>query len=215
MLLRAIVLIAIVAVLSETIVSAAAALGRASLHERELSLVRDGLGSAIESAQQSIATHAIAPPSTRCAYADSHGCAITLQTTITPATAVPETPTCPSGNCTITTQANANVAESRASYSLAVTLLAANGDRLMERNGVVSFRTFDVSPYATLAGSLDVTLDTLMNGGVGDDGGDASTAHGTLVHVLYQQMGGRNAVSADVWRAKQEQPATASQPWVR
>lgn len=215
MLLRAIVLIVIIAFLAETIVTGAAALGRASLHAQEMQLVRNGLGSAIESAQNASISHTIPQPQATCAYSQGGSCMLTMQTTIAQATEAPQTAACPSTDCTITEQNSANVSESRASYQVMVSLDAQNGDQLVERNGVVSFRTFAEPPYATLVGSLDGTLDTLMNGGASDDGGSTSQAHSTLIHVQYQQPGGAFPVEADVWRAQQQQPASVSQPWVR
>lgn len=215
MLLRVIVLIAIVAVLAETMITGAAALGRASLHAHQMSLVRNGLNSAIESAQNAIATNSVPQPEATCAASDGTGCAIMMQTTIALATPAAAAASCPSTDCTITTQGSADVSESRKSYAITVALLAKNGDAIVSRAGVASFRTFTEPPYATLVGSLDATLDALMNGGTSDDGGSTSLSHGSLIHVRYQQAGGATTVNADVWRAQNQQPATASEPWVR
>jgi hypothetical protein len=90
---------------------------------------------------------------------------------------------------------------------------AANGDALASRRATVSFRTFATAPYASLAGSVDDTLDAIEDGGVSDDGGSASPSGSTLVRVQYQQQGTPNRIPADVWRSQEQHPATASPPW--
>src|SRR5215472_11109095 len=99
MLLRAIVLIAIVAVLGETIITGATALGRAALHAHQMMLVRNGLATAIESAQSSARGNAVPQPTATCARGDANGCAVTMQTTITVATQPQQTGPC-AGDCT-------------------------------------------------------------------------------------------------------------------
>ncbi len=216
MLIRAMVLIVFVAVLSETIVYGAAALARMTFHAREHAAVRAAFSDAVRSAQSAAAGGPIPQPSATCAYATSAGCAITVRTTISVPTPVPgSTPSsCPNGECTVYTQNNSHVAESRASYAVTAQVLASNGDVMMTRGGIVAFRTFATPPYAALIGSLDATLDAITNGGVSDDAGSASTANSTLIHVEYQQSGApATPVPADVWRALEEHPATAAPSW--
>jgi hypothetical protein len=208
------VLIAFIALIGDTIIAASASLGRAVLHARELQVVRTGLASTIEATQSAIA-HNVAPqPRATCAYDDANGCALTLKTASVAATPAPQaTGAC--GACSATMQGNASVAESRASYSMSATLVARNGETIVTRRGTVAFRTFNAAPFATLVGSLDGTLDALMNGGTGDDGGSASATNGTLIHVQYQNTNTGSGLAADSWRVQDEQPATNLPDWSR
>jgi hypothetical protein len=215
MLIRAMVLIAFVAVLGETILYGAAALARMSFHAREDAAVRAALSDGIRQAQTAAAGGPIPRPSPSCGFTTNLGCAITVRTTISIPTPVPgATPaTCQSGACTVYMQNNSHVAESRVSYRITAQALATNGEVLMTRGGVATFRTLAAAPYATLAGSLDDTLDAIVNGGSGDDAGHAGT-HATLIHVDLQQSGtAATPMPADVWRALDEHPATAAPSW--
>ncbi len=216
MLIRAMVLIAFVAVLAETIVYGAAALARMAFHAREHAAVRAAFSDAVRGAQSAAAGGPVPQPSATCGYATNTGCVITVRTMISVATPVPaSTPSaCPEDGCTVYEQNNSHVAESRASYAITAQVLASNGDVLMTRSGIVAFRTFATPPYAALVGSLDATLDAIADGGAGDDAGSASNPNSTLIHVEYQQTGGpATPVPADVWRALDEHPATAAPSW--
>lgn len=216
MLIRAMVLIAFVTVLAETIGYGAAALARMSFHAREHAAVRAAMSDAIRRTQNAAAGGSIPQPSATCAYATNLGCAITVKTAIAvPAPNPGSTPSsCTNAACTVYLQNNSHVGESRATYEITAQVIAANGDVMMTRAGVVAFRTFATAPYAALVGSFDATLDAIANGGVGDDAGSASQTNATLIHVEYQQQGSpATQTPADVWRALDEHPATAAPSW--
>lgn len=215
MLLRALVLVAFLAVLGESILYGAAALARVSFHAREVVAVRNAFAAGIARAQQAAIDGAVPHPSATCAYSEGSGCAITVRTAIAQATAVPGTPpsACVSAGCAVYLQSNSHVGESRASFTISEAVLASNGDVLMTRSGTVAFRTFANAPYAALVGSLDQTLDAISNGGTGDDGGNASGTAATLIHVQYQQSATGARSSGDVWRAHDERTATSTSAW--
>lgn len=208
-------LIAFIALLGETIIAGSASLGRSAMRARELRVLRAGLASTIAQTQSAIAQNVAVQPITSCAYANASSCALTLVASVSPATPAPQATGACGAACEVTMQGNASVAESRASFSISAKLLAENGDPVVSRSGTISFRTFNAPPYATLVGSLDATLDALMNGGTGDDGGSTSAANGTLIHVQYQNTATGNGLAADSWRVLTEQPATQSPDWSR
>lgn len=216
MLLRALVLVAFIAVLGETIVYGASALARMSFHARERAAVRSAFAAGVLRAQQAAIDGTIPQPSATCAYANQNGCAIMVRTSIAVATPAPgATPlACANAGCTIYLQGNTHVGESRASYTITEEVLATNGDVMMARRANVAFRTSATPPYAALTGSLDATLDAIDRGRTGDDGGNAATGVSTLIHVEYQRSGGvGQRTPGDVWRALDQHPATTSPSW--
>ena len=226
MLLRACFLIALIAVLAETMAHGAAALAGVALKQRELSALRGALSAAIAAAQTSAAraiaagadpSSAVPAPYATCYDSSSAGCVISATASVsTPTPAAMATPSsCPETNCTMYLQGNTAVAESRVAYRISATVVAANGDILASRTGGVSFRTFGTPPYVSLTGSLDSTLDAIENGGVGDDGGNANAA-GTLISVEYVRSGAATSpLPGNVWRATQQHPATSAPAWDR
>ena len=208
-------LIAFIALLGETMIAGSASLGRSAMRATELRVLRDGLASTIAQTQSAIAQNVVVQPLTSCAYSNGSGCALRLVTSVSPTTPAPQATGACAATCVVAVQGNASVAESRATFSIRAQLLAENGDPVVSRSGTISFRTFNAPPYATLVGSLDATLDALMNGGTGDDGGSTSAANGTLIHVQYQNAATGNGLSADSWRVLNEQPATHSPDWSR
>ena len=89
MLLRAMFLLALLAVLGETIVHGAASLAQAALRARALDAARTAFVSGVHAAQTSIAQGVVPAPIATCAFADANGCEIDVQTTIATATPSP------------------------------------------------------------------------------------------------------------------------------
>jgi hypothetical protein len=210
------VLIAFVAVLGEGIVYGAAGLARMSFHARVHAAIRSAFADAVHQAQTAAINGTVPLPVATCAYANDAGCAITVRTAIVAATPAPSPApsSCVTAGCTVYMQNNSHVSESRASYAITESVVASNGDVLMSRTATVAFRTFATAPYASLVGSLDATLDAIAKGSAGDDGGSASPANSTLIHVEYRQSGNPAVrIPGDVWRAQVEHPATTSPSW--
>jgi hypothetical protein len=213
MLLRTMFLVALLAVIAETIVHGAASLAHVALQQRAVDVARAAFVSGIKAAQGVAAQGGIPAPIATCAYADANGCAIDVQTTFatpTPATA-PAPSACPGTPCTVVMQANSSVSEGRAAYIISSMVSAANGTPLASRTGVVTFRTFATAPYASVVGSTDATLDALMNGGTADDGGAANS----LITVEYDSSAGGSVTSGNVWQPIVESPASAAPAWER
>lgn len=224
MLLRALFLIALIAVLAETMVYGAAALAHVALRQREISALRAAFSAAIASTQAS-AAHAVASggnpalalpaPFATCYDSSSAGCAIAATATVSIPAPAASPATCPGTDCTIYLQGNTAVAESRVTYHVTASVLARNGDVVATRNSDVTFRTFAMPPYVSLAGSLDDTLDAIVDGSVGDDGGNANAA-GTLISVEYVLSGAAASPQpGNVWHATQQHPATSAPAWDR
>jgi hypothetical protein len=223
MLLRTMFLIALIAVLAETIVHGAGVLAQAALRQRALDAARIAFVSGVRGAQAAVAQSIAANPQAStfpapapiatCAYADASGCAITVQTTFASPTPAPAaTPSaCPDTACTIVLQNNSAVNESRAAFVISSVVSAAGGAPLAMRSGLVAFRTFATPPYASIVSGLDGTLDALVDGGTGDDGGNANT----LITVEYDAAGGSTGVPGNVWHAAIENPASTTPAWDR
>jgi len=217
MLLRAMFLLAAIAVLVETLLHGAAALARAALQQQELGATRAAFAAAIAAAQNTAASQGVPTPFATCYLSGASGCAIGATATVsTPTPGAAATPSaCPDTACTVYLQNNTAVAESRVTYHVVATVTAANGDALVTRAGDIAFRTFETPPYASLVGTLDATLDALENGGVGDDGGNANAA-GTLIDVEYVRSGVPSTpIPGNVWRALDEHPALGLPAWDR
>ena len=224
MLLRAFFLIALLGMLAETLVQGSASLARVSMKEREAAAMRAALSAAISSAQtaaaQAVASGAdpsIAAPApiATCFDATPSGCAIAVTATVATVTAGRPAESCPDTDCTIYLQENSAVTESRVGYRVNASVLAPNGDVIATRNGDLAFRTFATPPYASLVGSLDATMDAIADGGVGDDGGNASAAS-TLITVEYVPSGAAaSPLPGNVWRATQQHPAANVPAWDR
>lgn len=223
MLLRTIFVLALVAVLAEAIVHAAAALAMQALHQRALQTARSAFITAEQNAQATIAQTLAGDPSASsfplpspmatCVYADSNGCEIDARTSFSspaPAAFSPGAP-CPQTNCAILLQANSAVDEGRVRVLIATTIDAANGAQLATRSGIATFRTFGVAPYATLAGSVDASADALMNGGSADDAGAAAS----LITVQYAPSGGGAGIAGNVWQSANEASPTSAPAWER
>ena len=219
MLLRTMFLLALVAVVAETILHGAAALAIAALHQRALDAARIAFASGVRSAQSTVAqaveanpaatAFPIPSPSATCAYADAGGCELNVQTVF--ATPTPAAPlgACPQTDCTVVLQANSAVAEARASMLISTVVTAPGGATLASRSGVASFRTYAVPPYASLVGGLDATVDGLSNGGAADDAGSPDS----LITVQYAPSAGGTAVPGNVWQSATEASATAAPAW--
>jgi hypothetical protein len=221
MLLRTVFLLALLAVLGETIVHGAASLAQAALRQRALDAARLAFVSGVRTAQASVAQSIAANPQTSnfvapapiatCAYADANGCQINVQTNFAVQSAVPapSPSACPGTACTIVLQSNSAVSESRASFAIASIVSAASGATLASRNGIVAFRTFATPPYASIVGGTDATLDALINGGAGDDAGSFNT----LITVEYDPSAGGSSTAGNVWQPIIESPASAAPAW--
>ncbi len=221
MLLRTVFLLALLAVLGETIVHGAASLAQAALRQRALDAARLAFVSGVRAAQNSVAqsiasnpqtsSFAAPAPTATCAYADANGCEINVQTTFATQTAAPApSPTsCPGTACTIVLQSNSAVSEARASFAIASVVSAASGATLASRSGVVAFRTFATSPYTSIVGGTDTSLNGLINGGAGDDAGAANT----LITVVYDPSAGGSSTAGNVWQPIIESPASAAPAW--
>ena len=221
MLLRTMFLLALLAVLGETIVHGAASLAQAALRQRALDAARLAFVSGVRAAQSSVAqsiaanpqtsTFAVPSPIATCAYADANGCEINVHTTFVAQSAAPApSPSlCPGTACTIVLQSSSAVSEARASIGIASVVSAASGATLASRSGVVAFRTFATPPYASIVGGTDATLDALINGGPGDDAGSANT----LIKVEYDPSGGGASTAGNVWQPVFESPTSAAPAW--
>jgi hypothetical protein len=211
MLLRTIFTLAFLAILSESLVHGAAALAQAALRERAIDAVRVAFASGTRSAQASLATGTTPLPQATCAYADASGCAILVQTTFATPAPAPSASTCPGTPCTIVMQGNTVVSESRAQMLVFAVATAANGAQLAQRGGAVAFRTFAPAPYAAIVGGADGTIDPIMDGGPGDDAGNATT----LITVELDPQGGGAPTAANVWQNAVEAPPSTSPAWDR
>ncbi|HEX8805884.1 MAG TPA: hypothetical protein VF741_03000 [Candidatus Aquilonibacter sp.] len=215
MLLRTMFLLALIAVVAETIVHGAASLAQVALRERALDAARTAFVTGIHTAQAAAAAGLTPAPLATCAYADANGCEINVQTTFaTPTPVGAPTPTaCPSTACTVMLQANSAVEESRSTLFIASNVSAASGAQLASRTGMVTFRTFTTATGsdASIVGSTDGTLDALVNVGTGDDAG----ASNTLITVEYDKRGGGGATIGNVWQPIVESPASAAPAWER
>ena len=211
MLLRTMFLLAMLAVLGETLVHGAASLARAALHQRALDAARVAFVTGARAAQAALAQGQTPAPIATCAYADANGCEINVQTIFaTPTPAAAPTPSvCPGTDCVVELQSNNAVSEGRAAYTISSLVTAVNGAPLASRSGTVVFRTFATPPYAVIAGGTDGTIDALVNGGAADDAGAA----GTLITVEYDQNGSAAATAGNVWQPLVEAPASAAPAW--
>jgi hypothetical protein len=213
MLLRTMFLIALLAVVGETIVHGAASLAQVALRQRAVDVARTAFVSGVKAAQTVAAQGAIPAPIATCAYADASGCEIDVQTTFaTPTPAAAPTPSaCPGTACTVVMQANSSVSEGRATYIISSVVSATNGAPLASRTGMVTFRTYATAPSASVVGSTDGTLDALMNGGTADDAG----AINSLITVEYDSSAGGSVTPGNVWQPIVESPASAAPAWER
>ncbi|HEV7179793.1 MAG TPA: hypothetical protein VGN11_07975 [Candidatus Baltobacteraceae bacterium] len=228
MLLRTMFLLALVALLSETVVHGAAAVAAAALRHRAVTAAQIQFGTAVAAAQGALSSALAAghdaqsapmPAATRaCVLLRSSTCMLVAQSAISVLPPAPNaSSTCPNTNCTIYAQANDAVNEGRVTVSIATRVTSPTGTLLASRNAQVSFRTFDAPPYATLAGSVDSTLATIAASRTGDDGGTAATASnpGTLVNIEYVDAAAPSAtpVPGNVWRPQMQNPAAAAGSW--
>ncbi len=211
MLLRTLFLLALLAVLGETIVHGAASLAQAALRQRALDAARIAFVNGVHAAQASVPSGVAPVPIATCAFADANGCEIDVHTTIATATrsAAPASTACPSTPCTVVLQGNSAVSEARASFTITSVVSAASGATLATRSGAVSFRTFAMQPFAAVVGGADATLGALLDGGLPDDAG----APNTLITVEYQQSGGGAATPGNVWQPLVENPASTAPAW--
>ena len=219
MLLRTLFLLALLAVLGETIVHGAASLAQAALRQRALDAARLAFVSGVRAAQASVAQSVAANPQASsfaapapietCAYADANGCELNVQTHCEAQSAAPAPSSCPGTACTIVLQNNSAVSETRASFVIASVVSATSGATVASRSGIVAFRTFAAAPYASIVGGADATLDALFNGGAGDDAG----APNTLINVEYDPNAGGASTAGNVWQPAIESPASAAPAW--
>jgi len=225
MLLRTLFIIALFAVLAETIVHGVHALAQIELRrsaaiavhgefESATTAVQRTLAAAIQAGgdPQNLAPAAPAPAAT-CILAAGSGCALKGRATIafTAAPSPAATP-CAKGACTVYMQNNDAVDEGRVSATISAEALAGNGAVLATRTAAVTFRTFRLAPYAALDGSLDGSL---AQAGVGDDGGAApnGTAPGSLIDVIYQNRVSKKSIPANVWRSQVQNTGAAPEAW--
>ena len=228
MLLRTLFIIALFAVVAETIVHGVHALAQIALRRSAATGLQRQFESATTAARQSLAaaveaggdpqnlTPAAPAPSATCILAAANGCAVDGRATISfTAGALPSAAPCASGACTIYVQDNDAVDEGRVRATIAAQALAPNGAVLASRSGSVTFRTFRVAPYAALAGSLDGSLDRLAGSGDGDDGGAVpnGAAPGSLIDVIYENRATKKSMPANVWHSQVERIDAAREAW--
>ena len=228
MLLRTLFIIALFAVVAETIVHGAHGLAQITLRrtaasgiqrqfESATTAVRQSLAAAVEAGGDPQNLSPVAPaPAATCILAAANGCAVDGRATISfTAAASPSATPCSSGTCTIYVQENDAVDEGRIRATIAAQALAPNGAVLASRSETVTFRTFRVAPYAALAGSLDGSLERLAGSSGGDDGGAApnGTAPGSLIDVLYENRATKKSMPANVWRSQVERIDAVREPW--
>ncbi len=224
MLLRALFLIALIAILSETVLHAAASLAEATLHHRAIAAVQAQMQTATALEQATIANavasggdpHVVPPsPATSCVLQAQAGCAISAHSLFALVTPGPsQSPACEDTDCTSYVQENDAVTERRVSVRISTSASGPSGAQLASRDTTLMFRVFDTPPYATLSGSLDATLDDLATAGIGDNGGLAAGT-GTLVNVEYVDASNPSAtpIPGNVWRPQMASSAAASSPW--
>jgi len=217
-------LLALLAVIGETILHAAASLSRAALHQRAVAVAQTQFSAAATEAQQTIALaiqggadpSAIVPvmPSAApaCAMQNATGCALTAATSVTSASPMPSASGCPNTNCTIYTQNNDAVSEGRVVLAIVSTVTSPSGAVLAQRSGTIAVRTFRVPPYASMAGSLDAANGSAAS--TGDDGG-AATGSATLVNAVYQNAVTGKLLPGNVWQSQQQSPVAVTPPWDR
>ena len=223
MLLRAVFLIALLAMLSETMVRAAAALATSALHHRAVAASQVQLNTAIAAEQNAIAQAVAAngPPNTvpppqnapSCIVNDSNGCALFAQTHITLASPAPAATPCANESCALYLQGNDDIAEGRVYVNISTQITAADGSSLVTRAAAVTFRTFRTPPYALPSGALDATLDAL--GTQSADNGGTTGASGTLVNVEYLNAADPTAtpIPGNVWQPRSASTSAAAGAW--
>lgn|GEM_PF-2928342 len=220
MLLRTIFLLALLAILAETIAHGAAALAQAALRERAVDALHAAFVSGERTAQASLAqTIAANPQATSfptpapiatCAYSDASGCAINVVTSFATASPAASDPaSCPQTGCTVMLQGNSAVNETRASFVISSVASTASGAQLAARAQLVAFRTFATPPYAAIVGGIDATVDELASGGPGDDGG----APNSLITVEYNPNGSGASTSGNVWQPIVESRTESAPAW--
>jgi hypothetical protein len=228
MLLRTLFIVALFAVVAETIVHGVHALAQIALRRSAASGVQRQFESATTAAQRSLAaaieaggdpqnlTPTAPTPIAICILAAANGCAVSGRATIsfTTGPAPPATP-CAAGACTTYVQDNDAVDEGRVQATIAAQAMAANGAVLASRSDAVTFRTFRVAPYAALAGSHDGSLQRLAGSGDGDDGGAVpnGTAPGSLIDVIYENRATKKSIPANVWRSQVQSYGTVREAW--
>ncbi len=223
MLLRALFIVALVALVTESIVHAAAALADAALHVRAAAAARTAYLAAAASAQRAVAQEmragrdpSLAPvpaPVATCLLADADGCALTVVATIASPTPSPSAAPAPCGSsaCAVLLQANSAVRESRIAFHLRAAVSGRDGVLLATREGDVHLRTFDSPPYVALAGALDGSL-ALRANGTGDDGGVSAPSATTLVTVEYRAPGAV-PLAGNVWQRRDEHAPAQAPAW--
>jgi hypothetical protein len=227
-LLRTLFIVALFAVVAETVVHGAHALAQIGLRRSAASGVQRQFESATTAVQRTLAAEIeagadpqnlapVAPaPAATCVLAAANGCAVDGRATISFTTAAsPSATPCASGECTIYVQDNDAVDEGRVRATIAVQSLSPKGAVLASRSEAVTFRTFRVAPYAALAGSLDGSQFRLAGSGDGDDGGAVpnGTAPGSLIDVVYENRGTKKSLPANVWRSRVQSFGAAPEAW--
>jgi hypothetical protein len=227
-LLRTLFLIALFAVVAETVVHGAHALAQIALRRTAANAVAREFESATTEVQRTLAAAIAAggdpqnlvlaapAPAATCVLASASGCALEGRSTISlSATASPAATPCANGACTVYVQNDDAVDEGRVRATIAAQALAPNGAVLAQRSDAVTFRTFRVAPYAALAGSLDGSLLRLAGAGDGDDGGAVpnGTAPGSLIDVVYQNRASKKTMPANVWGSLVQQAGTVPEAW--
>jgi hypothetical protein len=226
-LLRTLFIMALFAVVAETIVHGVHALAQIELRRSAASGVAQQFQSATTSVQRSLAaaieaggdpqnlTPVVPALPATCIVANATGCALDGSATVTFAAAQPSATPCADATCTIYIQDNDAVDEGRVTATIAAEAQAPNGAVLASRSQTVTFRTFRVAPYAALAGSLDGSLERLAGSGDGDDGGAVpnGTAPGSLIDVIYENRASKKSMPANVWHSQVQSFSAAPTAW--
>lgn len=229
MLLRALFGLIFLAAIAETTIHGAGALAQAVLRREAGVAVHQQVLIATTTAQQAIAgaiaaganpsgtfLPAAPVPESTCVLASVAGCAMAGNASIAfAAPASSAASPCPQASCTVYFQQNDAVSEGRIDATIAASATAPDGTVLATRTVQVVFRTLRDAPYATLAGSLDASMDALNGSGGGDDGGAApvGAAPGTLIDVIYENALTGSTMPANVWHSQVQRPGTNAEAW--
>ncbi len=225
MLVNVAFMVAVIVLLSMTMLQAGLAMTRVRIHETALGYVSVGYMRALSAfeaqIEDGIASKSIDPragpfPSSfslpaqcatstlPCDYALDEQVAVSTQLVI-PSGAPPTGCVDPSAsNCGRNLQGNAYVNEGRVSAIVTVNVRATDGAILATRSTNLTLRTFALPPYVAVAVARDHTFDDVSaRAASGDDGGQLpgnSGASDTRVNVVYRNRATGQSTAGDKWQ---------------
>jgi hypothetical protein len=194
---NALVMIALLALVTTTILSAGLAMTRVAVYQGAQRVIAAGYEGAVSSIagelSQEISSGKLVPTalpsplpelvpgspapacaSAPCAYSTSYSAVLTTTRGIT-AGATPAPCGDADTNCATDLQENADVGEGRVTARISMNVSGADGTPILTRAEDVTFRLTDVPPYVTVVGTRDGTIDELAATATqGDAGGLAS-----------------------------------------